>query len=100
MCDHLDKRSMGWVVPWLMGPQMGVVNSSFPGWQPLKRGGPQGSVLGPKRLIIFLGELDNGIKCSVMPVVVPKRVGNGFLGKETQLAGRSGQARRVAGKNL
>lgn len=69
MCDGPDLWSVQWVGNWPTGgTQKGMANSSFWNWHPVKSVVPQGLILGPIPFNIFLSDLDDGIKCTLMKI--------------------------------
>ena len=63
-------RLEGWTVQWsriwLAGQSQRVVTNGFvPGWRLITSSVPQGLVLGPVLLSIFISDTDNGIECTL-----------------------------------
>jgi len=72
MCYGLDKRSVWWMGNRLTGhTQRVVVNHSFSNWKPVTSGVVHGLTLGPTLSSIFVSDLDDGIKCTLinLPVI-------------------------------
>ncbi|PKU48224.1 rna-directed dna polymerase from mobile element jockey-like [Limosa lapponica baueri] len=92
MIDMLQSRQVVCAVGgnWLTGhTQKVMVNSSFSNWQPVTSGVHQRLTLGPTLFSIFISDLDDGIKCTLMKFAVDPKL-SGHFGRESHPAGRAG----------
>ena len=63
----VEGRVKGWIQQWLEGrKQRVVINGRYSDWTDVSSGVPQGSVLGPTLLLIFINDLEDGVQSTVL----------------------------------